>query len=577
MAQILDQYGRPIRAGALKEPQTAKLASLRSEFAEHPSRGLTPAKIARILAEAEQGDFAAQIDLADDVEEKSGHIGAELSKRRRALLTLEWDIHPPRNADAAEKKQAAAVKEMLQDVPNLEDVILDMADGVMKGYACLEIEWQMLGKEWLPKKIEHRPQRWFVADRATRSELRLRAPGALDGEALQPFGWVVHHHKAKPGYLSRAGLLRQLVWPFIFAAYGVRDFAEMLEIYGIPMRLGKYQPGASDDEKATLLAAVTNIGHVAAGIIPEGMAIEFQKAAEGGQAPFVAMLDWAERTESKVILGQTTSSEAKATGLGSGVADAHADVRHDLLVSDARQVGATLSRDLVYPLIALNLGGVQDQRRAPMLRFDTRDAEDLAAYANALPKLVAIGVKVPEPWARERLQIPDAKEGEELLRGAVAPTVGDEEADRESDQEGSKGAANGGKKPPEKGPAHRDAGEKPGAEQLDAPKQKKAAARDRPAIDLPAPRVELAAEEREEQEALDAVAGEIAPETLSSVAEPIVAPLMEMIRAGETPEQMLGALAEAYPDLDTARLEELLARAFFAASVYGRLAAGGDA
>ena len=93
-----------------------------------------------------------------------------------------------------------------------------------------------------------------------------------------------------------------LVWHFLFKNYSVRDLAEFLEIYGLPVRLGKYPEGATEKEKATLLQAVLSIGHNAGGIIPRGMEIEFQNAASGQADPFVVMMDWCERSMSKAIL-----------------------------------------------------------------------------------------------------------------------------------------------------------------------------------------------------------------------------------------------------------------------------------
>ena len=39
-------------------------------------------------------------------------------------------------------------------------------------------------------------------------ELRLRDMEQPYGEALWPFGWIVHQHRAKSGYLPRAALFR---------------------------------------------------------------------------------------------------------------------------------------------------------------------------------------------------------------------------------------------------------------------------------------------------------------------------------------------------------------------------------
>ncbi len=414
MVAIVDVYGNPIKQEQLTEPQTAKVGQLYQEYGTHPVRGLTPGKLASILEGAERGELKAQCDLFEDMEEKDGHIMAELGKRKRALLGLEWDIVAPRNATAQEEKAAALAKELIQDIPNFEDVLLDMGDAIGQGYACLEYEWERRGREWLPQSINHRPPSWFTVDRDTRMELRLRN-NTTDGEALQPFGWIKHIHKAKSGYVTRAGLHRVLAWPFLFKNYSVRDLAEFLEIYGLPMRIGEYPTGTSDKEKATLLNAVVNIGHAAAGIIPQGMVIDFKEAAKGNKDPFEAMIDWCERTQSKAILGGTLTSTAESTGLGSNLGDVHNEVRHDLMVSDAVQYGSTLTRALVYPLLALNSTGVDSMRRCPRFVFDTREPEDLKLYAESLPKLVGIGLPIPVRYAQEKLKIPEAKEGEAVL------------------------------------------------------------------------------------------------------------------------------------------------------------------
>lgn len=419
MPTILDANGRPIERDALAEPQTAQLAHLHREFAGHPSRGLTPASLARILEDAERGDIGAQHELFADMEEKDAHLFSEMSKRKRAILTLPWDVVPPRNASKAEEDDAAWLREVLLDMPDLDDLFLDSLDAIGHGFAAVELEWSQVGRDRLIVAAHHRPQSWFKFADSDRHNPRLR-DNTHEGAALRAFGWIVHRHQAKSGYLARAGLHRVLAWPYLFKAYSVRDFAEFLEIFGIPLRLGKYPAGAQAAEKATLLRAVTAIGHNAAGIMPEGMSIEIEEAAKGSADPFMALIDWAERSESKAIVGQTTSSEAKPTGLGSGVASLHGEVRHDLMESDAAQLGASLTRQLLYPLLVVNRGQ-RDPRRMPRLQFDTGEAEDMALLADALPKLVAVGVQVPATWPNEKLRIPQPKEGDAVLAVATAP------------------------------------------------------------------------------------------------------------------------------------------------------------
>lgn len=424
MAKILGPDGLPITTEALSEPQTSHYSHLQRELQTHPTRGLTPSKLASILDQAEQGDLLAQFDLYEDMEEKDGHIAAELGKRRRALL-VDWSVVPPDNPTPAEKRNAELLAELVGEIADFEDVLFDVTDAIGKGFSCCEIEWHKPGKYWLPKTITHRPQSWFTVHRGYRQQLRLRSNTTVDGivgEPLQTFGWITHVHKAKSGYLERTAMFRQLVWPYLFKNYSVGDLAEFLEIYGIPVRIGKYPSGASEKEKMTLLRALVGIGHNAAGIIPAGMELDFLDAATGDPKAFELMLNWCERTQSKVILGGTLTSGADGKSSTNALGNVHNEVRKDLRDSDIRQVGSTITRDLLYPLAVLNGLAPDGMRRCPVFRLDVGETEDMAAYAEALPKLVDIGVQIPVQWAQEKLGIPQPEDGEPVLQ-ATSPAM----------------------------------------------------------------------------------------------------------------------------------------------------------
>ncbi|MBX9792947.1 MAG: DUF935 domain-containing protein, partial [Burkholderiaceae bacterium] len=423
MKKIVDQYGVAIQAAILDEQQTARVASVQNQYLTPMLSGLTPARLARTLQDADQGNLVDQHRLFADMEERDGHLRAEMDKRKNAVVGLPWDIVPPPNATAAEKAAAQWAKEMLQDaVDPVEDLIFAAMDGVGHGFAPIEIQWLPQGAELLPQ-FHPRPQEWFRLDQ-TRTTINLSDLTAT-GTPLTPFGWVLHTPgKAKSGYMGRLGLFRTLVWPFLYKAYALGDFAEFLETYGLPIIVGKYFSGASADEKASLMRAVTALGHDARAIMPKEMDLEIQKiTGGGGESAHLAMMEWGDRSQSKTILGQTLSADTGHKGGGSfALGKVHNEVRHDIRRSDARQLAATLTRDVVYPMIAVNRGGIDGLARCPRFVFDLSEPEDLTSYADALPKLVGVGFQVPRAWAQERLHIPLPKEGEEVL--AVAPAAG---------------------------------------------------------------------------------------------------------------------------------------------------------
>lgn len=516
VTRILGPDGQPIRLAELSEPQTSRVGYLHQEFQGHPSRGLTPSKLANILDQAETGDLVAQSDLFEDMEEKDGHIASDMGKRRRALLQLDWDVVAPPSPYDDEKAAAKQLKELLGEIPDFEDALFDCTDAIGKGFACLEIEWHRVEKWWVPKTITHRPQSWFRLERGYRQEIRLRDNTAA-GAPLQPFGWLTHVHRAKSGYLERAGLFRVLVWPYLFKNYSVADLAEFLEIYGIPLRLGKYPPGSNEQEKLTLLRALTSLGHNAAGIIPEGMLIDFKDAATGDPDAFQLMIEWCERTQSKVILGGTLTSQADGKTSTNALGNVHQEVRKDLRDADSKQLAATLTRDLLYPMAALNGLAPRGHRRASRFVFPVEETEDLQTYSEALPKLVSMGMRIPRRWAQEKLGIPEPEGDETDL--LVAPV------------------------------------QEAGVEALTAR--------------LPATQVRPRYAPPDLRE-LDALLDTIeAGGALQPQAEAMLTPLLEAATAD--PDTFAARLAALYPDLDDSALQDALDRLLFAASVSGAL------
>lgn len=515
---ILGASGRPFKTKGLKKTQTAEVAGLRRSFAEHPSKGLTIQQLPRILEAAEQGDLAAQAHLFNDMQERDGHIFAEMQKRKNALLKLDWSIEPPDDATPKEKELAKKVSAWFKALPEFEDVILNALDAIGHGFSAQEIEWEFYNNEWLPKAIVRRPQSWFKTTPGQNDTLLLN-DDTNDGSPLWPFGWLVHKHNAKSGFIAESGLVRILVWPYLFKNFAIRDLAEFLEIYGLPARIGTYLQGATQDEKDALLEALVMLGHDAAGIIPDGSKIEFQAAAGGQANNFEIMINWCERTESKVILGATLTSQADSKSNTNALGNIHNEVRHDLTVADARQLEGVF-KDLIWILCQLN--GYQDvhQRRLPKFVFDTREIEDLVKFAEGIAKLIEAGLEtVPVSWVHRKLAIPVPKDGEPVLK-------------------------------------RRESFNPLGALSQSPYKSFAALSQQYDDID-PA------------QAALDS-APDI-PDAINQAMQKLIMPLVVALQHGQTPDEALDIIAASYPALDDKEQQQLLMQALFVADVWGRL------
>ncbi|EHU3335695.1 DUF935 domain-containing protein [Acinetobacter baumannii] len=402
---------------ALETQQTAEVSWLSNQWQEHPVVGMTPYRLHQLLTEAEQGNLQAQADLFCDMEERDGHIFSEMDKRKKGVNKLAWGVKPPKNASTQEKKIAEEVQEWIDDIKNFEMFLFNAMDAVGHGYSCQEIQWKRLGNLWLPDSFEHVVPRNFMTPHNQLNCLRLN-DGSPDGAEFWDFGWFNHLHQAKTGYISRSGLYRVLAFPFVFKNYAVRDVMEFLEIYGMPIRIGKYPSGATKEEKMTLQRAVMLIGRNAGGTIPNGMSIDFESAADGDTANHMNMIKYFEQIQSKVIVGGTLISQADGKSSTNAQSKTHEIQFETLIKSDAKQLARSITDNLIDYLMRLNYPNIAKDRY-PEFYFDTSDVEDMEVFSNSLEKLVGVGMKIPLSWAHEKLGIPQPANDKEPVLGIV--------------------------------------------------------------------------------------------------------------------------------------------------------------
>jgi phage gp29-like protein len=258
----------------------------------HPSVGLTPEKLTAILRQAEFGDPFLYLELAEEMEEKDLHYLAVLETRKEAVAQLEMVVQPA-SAASDDVRIAAMVSDFLANGSlDLESALMDVLDAIGKGFSASEIIWDISGREWIPIALKWRDPRWFLFDwvggeqvlvRTLSSEgqpipaekgrggqhleSRLAPAGPAKGGSngmwnglqpltspLAPFKFVVHFARAKSGLPIRGGIARAAGWAYLFKNYVLKDWVTFAEVFGQPLRIGKYGPGASEADKSTLLA-----------------------------------------------------------------------------------------------------------------------------------------------------------------------------------------------------------------------------------------------------------------------------------------------------------------------------------
>ncbi len=420
MVQLLDQYGRPVSTASLKREQAAPTTmGVRRPNIEHQASGLTPGKLGRMLRTSMNGDPQAYLELAEDMEERDLHYAGVLGSRKLQVAGL--DVTVEAASDKAEDEANADMIRAFVKRDAFETELIDILDATGKGFSGTEIIWDTSASQWEPVALKWRDPRWFRFSEIDGETPLLRE---TSGDVpLAPFKWVFHCAKVKSGLPIRGGIARAVCWTFLFKSFTQKDWAIFAEAYGQPLRLGKYGPGASETDKEVLMQAVANIGVDYSAIVPASMAVEFVKAdISGSHELYEKRADWLDRQVSKLVLGQTGTTDMSGSS-GYAQAKVHDGVKSDIECSDAKQLAASLNRDLVRPYIDLNRG---PQKAYPTIRIGRPEAVDLDKWMGNVKTFVSMGGKVGMSVVRDKLGIEDPGDDEELLGQRSEPPKDDQ-------------------------------------------------------------------------------------------------------------------------------------------------------
>ncbi|MGB8993621.1 MAG: DUF935 domain-containing protein [Desulfobaccales bacterium] len=400
---VKDFFGRLFKETLKPETRELSAVSLAERWSSYPSSGLTPHRLADIFREADQGNIYRQMELFEEMEEKDAHLTAILQTRKMAVLGKDYEVLPY-GRTPEDERLAEVVGEMVYRIPNLEEACLDLLDAIGRGFALSEIIWEVTAGQarvaelrWIPQKLAA-----FSEDQKPRL---LTAEARWQGVEPPPWKVIYHRYKARSGYATRAGVLRVVGWMYLLKNFALKDWAAFNEVFGMPLRLGKYDPTASPTDRDALVQAIRNLGSDAAGVISKATEIEFVEATSrsGSANPYQLMVEFCNREMSKAVLGQTlTTDTAGSTGTYSA-AQVHAQVRRDLVQADAQALATTLREQLLRPLVGFNFGW---DKPIPWFRFRFEEEEDLKTLSEVYLNLAAMGVPLSMEHIAERFGIP---------------------------------------------------------------------------------------------------------------------------------------------------------------------------
>lgn len=393
--------------------------------------GITPAKVAAAARKADQGYPGDLYEMIEAALRRDAHGLSVIQTRKRAVANAAWSIVPASDK-RRDVKIAEACGQMVLQVPAFRAALTDLMHSIVTGFWATEIEWATAelpgGYQVRPAQMHYRPARHFRPSPENPNVWRLLDKANLiDGVPLQPGGWICHMARPSPGFPAQAGLGRVLLWYWLLQHYALKDWASYSELYGAPTRVGKFPATASSQQISALADALNALGVNSYAAIPDGFSLEVvgDTATRGGPDVYQKLIDYCDRAKSKLILGQTLTTEGSDRGSGSyALGQVHNSVRLDIRQADAGLLGETLTRDLLRPFVLWNFG---PQAAVPQFDFDVEPPADVVQVETGREKRakvfaagLALGLPLSRAQIREELALREPESEEDTLERAAA-------------------------------------------------------------------------------------------------------------------------------------------------------------
>lgn len=360
---------------------------------------MTPQRIFAAIDAAECGDTRELFVIYRDAVLSSSHAQGEFAKRKLAVLNQPLTVLPWDKAQPADVAAANRFYRSLDTTPRWLHALAHLMDSALWPVAVAEKVFRADGAGFKLDRLVPVPHHLLDFTEGT---LRIRDVDA-DGRPVgtfhdcDPNRYIVHrgHLLSMPDKLG--GPMRSILFWWLFASQGRDWWMTFLRQYGGPFMIGKYPRG--DEVSRRLMQRIISFSQRLRGAaIPHDAALEIKEALLGDGDAFEKLHLFANRQISQLIVGQTLSSEAQATGMGSGVAKTQDDVRSDIKQMDAALLSQTLRDQLLLQLHQIN--GASGS--APYLIFgspsDSREMLELmkALYAAGLTPAASALEKIGE-------------------------------------------------------------------------------------------------------------------------------------------------------------------------------------
>lgn len=430
------------------------------------------------------------------------------------VKSLEWDIDRGRSKGRIKKE----IEEWTKDL-NLGAFIEAHVGAWLYGYQPMEAPWQVVGDRWFPKDFVAKPQEWFVYRSQDAAWAYLTKDDKQEGTPIPADSRNFLFPTFESSFTNPYGIgaLSGCFWPVTFKRGGAKFWLLFVEKFGMPHVVVKVSSSATDEERAKALEAGKRMIQDAVLVINDTQSYELVEAA-GKAASADLYREFLAFNDDQIalsIIHQTMSSDVSDKGGGYASSKTGEEVLSSATWAVARLVEYSLSK--VFRWIAEVNWGTTDAPEFILYKKDEA-GKDLAERDQVISDILEkSGKRFSITYLQKRYFFDDED-------------IEDAEDIADAQDTGSAAASDPG------GFAE--------------------------AEDLP------------DQAEVDRFAEAISDEQLQEQMEAVMKPVFKLIASSKNYAEAVDGLVGVYPDLDTRKIEQLVAEGMYRAEILGRIREG---
>ena len=381
-----------------------------------------------------------------------------LTQLQVSIAGLEWQVKPYDSRDKMQEEIAERTADILRRIPRFADMVRHLLDAVWYGSSALNViytrtdDGSVIPQDWLPF---HPDTLICHEDGSPGIKVGPRyygEAGGTGGQTQQGFDSRVHifddverravlwHRYMVQGpdfddpyetaysYMGKG--VRDVVWWYWNLKQAVlQNWATYAERYAQGIRVGYYpmaQKGGKEEMETILRNLVGDVSAVVPRSTPgqKDYEIEILEPGAARAQVFADLTEWLAKNIKELIVGQSATSEAVSTGLGSSVGKEHSKTFTRQMKFVADGLSETITHQLVREIVDMNFG---PQEVYPSFEFSV-ESPDMEKKLEAVRIFVnELGGTVSEAETRKMLGLAIPDVDEPVLTGKIRDVMGDYE------------------------------------------------------------------------------------------------------------------------------------------------------